>query len=144
MKKQFLSISLLFAVGLLYAQDIPAGEVPSVVINQFHIDFPKAKDIEWELKNDTYEVEFEQGWGKDFEAWYTADGKQIKVEEETTKSELPKAVVAAIQKSYPSYKIDDIEKITEGEKVTYKVEVEKRELDQTLLLDEEGTIIHKK
>ncbi len=144
MKKQLLSLASLFAVGMLSAQDIPAGQVPSVVISQFDIDFPKGKDIEWELKNDVYNVEFEQGWGKDFEAWYTADGKQIKVEEETTKSDLPKAVVAAIQESYPSYKIDDIEKITESENVTYKVEVEKQALEQTLFLNEEGTIINKK
>lgn len=141
MKVQILSVGiLLMSGGTLLAQDIPQNQVPSIVVNQFNTDFLKAKDVDWELKNNIYNVDFEQGWGKDFEAWYSADGKQIKVEEELTKSELPKTVIATIEKEYPSFKLDDIEKITENNKVTYKVEVESRDLEQTLFINENGTL----
>ena len=139
MKKQILSLGLLISASALFAQDIPQNQVPSVVVNQFNTDFPKAKDVDWELKNNVYNVDFEQGW-KDIEVWYSAEGKQIKVEEEITKSKLPKTVVATIGKDYPSFKIDDVEKITEADKVTYKVEIEDRKIERTLFIDKNGTV----
>lgn len=141
MKKQILSIAILLMSGsALLAQDIPQNQVPSIVVNQFNTDFPKAKDVDWELKNNIYNVDFEQGWGKDFEAWYSADGKQIKVEEELTKGELPKKVIATLEKEYPSFKLDDIEKITEAQKVSYKVEIENKSMEKTLFINENGII----
>ncbi|PVX49298.1 putative PepSY-like beta-lactamase-inhibitor [Balneicella halophila] len=140
MKTYFLSIGLSLFTSALFAQDLPQSQVPSVVVNQFNNDFPKAKDVDWELKNNVYNVEFEQGWDKDFEAWYSADGKQIKLEEDLTKRELPKAVIATIEKEYPSFKLDDIEKITEAQKVTYKVEIENKSMEKTLFINENGII----
>lgn len=137
MKMQFLG--LIFAAGSLSAQDIPQNQVPSVVVNQFNVDFPKAKDVEWKLENNIYNVDFEQGTNRDFEAWYSAKGTQIKLEEKIAKRNLPKAVSSAIQKNYPSYKIDEIEKVTEQNKVSYKVEIEKGASEQIIFFNENGT-----
>lgn len=112
MKKRFIQLGLFFATTVVFAQDIPQSQVASVVVNQFNIDFPKAKDVEWEFKNNVYNVDFEQGWSKDFEAWYSVDGNQIRVEEELSKHELPKTISASIETKFPSYRIDDVEKIT--------------------------------
>lgn len=141
MKKRILSIGLSLLACVSFAQDIPASQVPSVVLKQFNIDFPKAKDIDWELENNTYIVEFEQGWSKDFEVWYSSNGEKIRIEEEIVKSELPKAIVLAIQTNYPSYRIDDIEKITENNTVAYKIDIEKRDVEKTLFFNENGTLI---
>lgn len=141
MKKQILSLGMLLFSGALFAQDIPTNQVPSVVINQFNSDFPKAKDVDWELKNNVYNVDFEQGWNKDFEVWYAADGKQLKVEEEIAKGELPKVVINTIKKNYPSHRIDNVEKITEGNNISYKIEIENRDLEQILFIDKNGTLI---
>lgn len=141
MKKRMLIIGLILSAGVLVAQDIPTSQVPSVVLKQFNIDFPKAKDIDWELENDTYIVEFEQGWSKDFEVWYSSNGEKIRIEEEIMKNELPKAIISAIQTNYPSYRIDDIEKITANNTTTYKVDIEKREVEKTLFFNKDGTLI---
>ena len=143
MKKQILILCIATAiVSNLQAQDIPQSQVPSVVANQFSIDFPKAKDVEWELKNDVYNVDFEQGWSKDFEAWYSANGTLIRLEEELlSKSELPKAVITSIEEKFPTYRIDDVTKITKNEEITYKVEIEKGNQERSLYFNENGTII---
>ena len=134
-------MGLLFTGTALFAQDIPASQVPSIVINQFNIDFPKAKDVEWELESNGYKVDFEQGWNKDFEAWYSAAGDQIKLKEELSKNNLPKAVSSTLKSTYPSYHIDDAERITENKTATYKLEIEKRNHELTLYFNEKGIII---
>lgn len=141
MKKQVLFIVTVLFSGFLFAQDIQVNQVPQVVVNQFQNDFPKAKDIEWELSNNVYNVDFEIGWGNDYEAWYSAEGKLIKVEEEISKNDLPNAVTQAIGKNYPDFRIDDVEKVTEGNKIHYKVEIENREMEQVLHMDPDGNVV---
>lgn len=143
MKKQVLFIVTVLFSGFLFAQDIQVNQVPQVVVNQFQNDFPKAKDIEWELSNNVYNVDFEIGWGNDYEAWYSAEGKLIKVEEEISKNDLPNAVTQAIGKNYPDFRIDDVEKVTEGNKIHYKVEIENREMEQVLHMDPDGNVVTK-
>ena len=141
MKKKLIFIGLLFTGIIAFAQDIPSNQVPSVVLNQFNIDYPKARDVEWELKNNIYNVEFEKDWYVEFEAWYSATGNLIKEEEELSQNKLPKLVTATIKSKYPMHHIDDAEKITENKKISYKVEIEKGNEEQTLFLNENGTII---
>ena len=46
MKKQVLLLGTLLGIQLLgHGQDIPQNEVPSVIVNQFNVQFPKATDI---------------------------------------------------------------------------------------------------
>lgn len=141
MKKHLLLIGISVMSFALFAKDIPAGQIPATVMKQFNKDFPKAKDVEWELKNNVYNVDFEQGWFTDFEAWYSADGTLLRLEEDICKRKLPKAIIVAIKSNYPSFKIDDVKKITENKRVTYKVEIEKRSYEHTLYFNEKGQII---
>jgi hypothetical protein len=139
MKKYvLLFIHLVFGSIAVFAQDIAASQVPSVVINQFNTDFPKAKDVEWEQKSNGYKVDFERGWNKDFKVWYAADGKQLKSVEDLTKNELPKSILTAINKDYKNYHIDDAEKITEDKKVSYKVELEYKNDEKIIYFNEQG------
>jgi len=134
--------TLLFTSSVLYAQDIPKNQVPSVVLNQFNIDFPKAKDIDWEMEGNIYHVDFELGWDQDVEAWYESNGKLIRLEEELSrKSELPQAVIATIEKNFQSYEIDDVEKITENKNEYYKIELEKGKKEITININKNGTLI---
>ncbi len=135
--------ALLLAGSITIAQgkDIPASQVPSVIVNQFNADFPKASDIDWEVKDNVYKVDFQIGWFKDIEAWYSAQGTQVKVNEELSKKELPKAIITALEKNYKLYKIEEIDKITQDNKTTYKIEVEKQEDERTLYFNENGTLL---
>ncbi len=95
MKKKIL-IGIIACVGLtsaVVAQDLLQSDVPSVVVNNFQKAFPKVYDVEWELKGELYEVDFETGVSIDHEAWYDKTGKLVKHKQEIAKTDLPKAVL---------------------------------------------------
>ena len=101
---------MVLGTGTIFAQDIPSSQVPSVIVNNFKKEFPKANDIEWEMQGDLYNVDFEIGWFTDYEAWFTASGKLVKQTQEISKSDIPKAVANAIKTQYKEYRIEDAKK----------------------------------
>ncbi|HZJ74521.1 MAG TPA: PepSY-like domain-containing protein [Perlabentimonas sp.] len=143
MKKTAIQLVAIIVLGTGYigAQDIPQSKVPSVVINSFIKEFPKARDVEWELKGNQYNVEFEVGFFTDFEAWFTNTGSLIRYTENISSSKLPEAVKRTIKSDFPKYRIDDAEKITENNVVTYRVELEKRDHEVNLIFSENGIIV---
>lgn len=145
MKKLILAISILgLSLTNVSAQDIHQNEVPSVILNNFQKTFPKAADIDWEIKGNYYEVEFETGFlGDDHKAFYSRDGKLVRHEEEISKSNLPKTVLASIKKSFPGYRTDDVKRITEGRKVIYNVELKNISQEWKVVFDTQGRILQK-
>lgn len=146
MKNLILTISILgLSLTNISAQDIHQNEVPSVILNHFQKSFPKAADIDWEIKGNLYEVEFETGFlGDDHKVLYSRDGKLVRHEEEISKSNLPKAVLASIKKSFNGYRTDDIKKITEGGKVIYNVELKNYSQEWKVIFDAQGRILQKR
>ncbi|PWH84939.1 PepSY-like domain-containing protein [Brumimicrobium oceani] len=134
---QLLAI-FIFGAGTIFAQDIPESQVPSVILNNFKKEFPKAEDIEWELKKGEYNVEFEIGWTKDFEAWFSADGKLLRYTEDISEKELPSKVSEAVKSKFPDYRIDDVEKIVSNGKEVYKVELERGKEDFKVFFTKSG------
>lgn len=132
---------LLFSCSYLWAQDISKAQVPSIVLNQFDLEFPKANDVEWELENNVYHVEFELGWDKDLDAWYDNNGKRLRLQEEISKKQMPEAVLTTLKEKFPSYYIDDVDKITESNHIFYEVELEKNRNEITILVNENGSLI---
>ncbi|GAA4175311.1 PepSY-like domain-containing protein [Sphingobacterium ginsenosidimutans] len=127
-----------------FAQDIPQSQVPAVVVNSFQQKFPKAKGVEWELKAGLYEAEFETGlFGTDHEVWIQSNGKIVRHKEELAKNDLPKAVIAKVKKDFPGYRIEDVKKITEEQKITYAFEVKSRTDEWKLVVDTQGSILGK-
>ncbi|WP_210151535.1 PepSY-like domain-containing protein [Chryseobacterium scophthalmum] len=146
MKNLILTISILgLSITNISAQDIRQSEVPSVILNHFQKSFPKAADIDWEIKGNYYEVEFETGFlGDDHKILYSRDGKLVRHEEEISKSNLPKTVLASIKRSFNGYRTDDIKKITEGGKVIYNVELKSNFQEWKVVFDAQGRILQKK
>lgn len=144
MKKYIICLSavLIAGIGNGFAQDIPQGEVPAAVMQSFNEKFPKASDIEWERKGELYEVEFVLGRFDDHEALFDASGNLTRHKGEIAKSSLPKAVADAIATKYPKYRIDDVDKITEGDRVTYKTELENGQEDFNVVFSEDGSVIN--
>jgi len=127
-----------------FAQDIPQSQVPAVVVNSFQQKFPKAKGVDWELKAGLYEAEFETGlFGTDHEVWIQSNGKIVRHKEELAKNDLPKAVIAKVKKDFPGYRIEDVKKITEEQKITYAFEVKSRTDEWKLVVDTQGDILGK-
>lgn len=146
MKNLILTISILgLSITNISAQDIRQSEVPSVILNHFQKSFPKAADIDWEIKGNYYEVEFETGFlGDDHKILYSRDGKLVRHEEEISKSNLPKTVLASIKRSFNGYRTDNIKKITEGGKVIYNVELKNNSQEWKVVFDAQGRILQKK
>lgn len=141
LKTMQLVVLLLLGTGTIFAQDIPKSKVPSVIINNFNKEFPKANDIEWKMQGDLYNVDFEIGWFTDYEAWFTASGKLVKYTQEISKSDLPISVRNVIKNQYKEYRIDDVEKIIENNEETYKIELEKQDEDFDVIFNKNGKII---
>ncbi|SMO87745.1 Putative beta-lactamase-inhibitor-like, PepSY-like [Saccharicrinis carchari] len=137
---KLLAIAFLFA-GIAAAQDVHQNQVPSVVVNSFKKEFPKASDVEWDRQGDQYNVEFEIGFFDDYEAWFSATGKLIRYTQDISSSKLPKAVKEAIKNQYKGYRIDDAEKITENKAVSYSVEIEKGNDELELVFSADGKLI---
>lgn len=145
---KFLLISglLLFNFSA-FAQDITQRDVPSVILNHFQQNFPKAKDIEWEFKGELYKVEFEIGiMGKDHDVWYDKNGSILKHKEEILSSELPETVKNNLNKLYPKHRIKDVKKITQGSDVQYELEAKHKFLGEEwdLVYNAQGELLSKK
>lgn len=136
-----MAVGLLLSAGNLLAQDIPHSHVPSVIVNKFSAQFPKARDIDWEQKGELYNVEFELGRNVDHEIWYDKNGQIVKHKEEINKSSLPAGVTSTLQRDFKGYRVDDIEKITEGTAVTYKMELDSFTKDWNIIMDARGKIL---
>ncbi len=137
---KILAIAILLT-GVASAQDVPQSQVPSVVVNSFKKEFPKASDVEWEKQNDQYNVEFEIGFFTDYKAWFDPTGKMIKYTEEIWNSKLPETIKNTIKTQYKGYRIDEAKKITENMVVTYSVEIEKGNDELKLVFSNDGKLI---
>ena len=115
---------------------------PTATLNQHFIsDFPKAKDIDWEVGAEIYEVEFEIGW-TDYKAYYDKDGNLLMYKYDLAESELPAVVKNAAFDKYPDSRIDDIDKVIRGTETYYVVEMEKEERDIKATFNPEGALIN--
>lgn len=137
----FLGLILTGSVFQTYSQDIFQSQVPSLVLNSFQQKFPKASDIEWEMKGNQYKAEFETGFFKDHEVWFDEKGEMVKHKEEVSKSDLPDAIQEAIKANFSKYRVDDIEKVTEKESVIYRIEMKTLTEEVGLVFDENGKVL---
>lgn len=140
-KRLLLAIALLFS-GFTYAQDIPAKDVPAEVLKSFQKAFPNATKIEWELKGDLYNADFDIG-RRDHEAWFTSKGSIVKHKKEIRAAELPLAVSNVIKKNYKGYRIDDVDQFEEGKVFLYKVELKKIGEEKKVVFDAKGNVVNR-
>lgn len=144
MRTPILMIVTLGIFNFSNAQEVPQSQIPSVIVNQFNSQFPKATDVEWEIQGTTYNVEFETGSNIDHEIWYTLEGKLLKHKEEISVIELPKTVNNRIKTDFKGYTIDDLEQIIENGKVVYKMELNTLlQQDWDVVISSEGNVLSK-
>lgn len=145
MKKQVLIFAATICIAISgQSQDLAQNQVPSVILNTFNNSFPKASDIEWEMDGVLYNVDFEIGWNTDHEIWYNSQGVLVRHKEDITKEELPKVVMDRLKANFKGYAIDDIERMTDEDKISYKIELNtftRQDLD--VIIDQHGNLISK-
>lgn len=116
---------------------------PSVVSSKFNIDFPQARDIEWEVASGIYEVEFEIGY-TDYKCYYTTDGDLLMYAFNINVLDIPAVVKNATIAKYPDYDFDDIKEIHRGTEVLFDIELKHRNIEVEMLILENGTILNEK
>lgn len=135
-------ILLGFVLGIatsVSGQDIGQDQVPAEVMNAFRTQFPDAKAVEWEREGDLLKADFEIG-NRDHDVWIDATGKIEKHQQEISKNELTDGIRRKIKSDFSDYKIDDVEKIEENEKVYFRVDLDSRSGDREVLFSEDGTV----
>lgn len=143
MKKIVMIVAgLMLGTILSYAQDIHESQVPSVVLNNFKKEFPKASDVEWEQKGSGYEVDFEIGF-TDHGAWFDATGKLVKHTEKLKARDLPQSIQNSVKQNYAGFRTKDVKKIIAEGETTYELEVEKGKTEWILLFNPSGTELRK-
>ena len=146
MKRKMILSACILALTMTgaFAQHMPQSQVPAVVVNSFQQKFPKAKGVDWELKAGLYEAEFETGlFGTDHEVWIQNNGRIVRHKEEIAKNDLPKGVIAKVKKDFPGYRIEDVKKIAEEQKVTYAFEVKNGADEWKLVVDPQANVLGK-
>ena len=125
MKTQMLTFAIiaLLSTNLSVAQDISPGQVPSVVLNKFTREYPKARGVEWEKEAAIYKVEFELGWNIDHEIRYSSTGEITMHSHDISKKDLPKAVLHTLNTEFNDYRVDDVKRIASGAEVVYSMEL---------------------
>ncbi|MCY2687998.1 PepSY-like domain-containing protein [Salinimicrobium sp. TH3] len=117
--------------------DYPYAEVPSVVLNEFWAEYPKATDAEFSQFQETYEVEFEIG-DNDYKALFDSSGSILKKKREISWSSLPPAVRNSLRKQYGEKDIKDPEVLRTGDKTFYQAEVRRFFSNEKVVLNEAG------
>lgn len=136
------TVTLLASMSVAMGHDVPQSQVPSVIINSFQKAFPDATDVEWEIKGSDYKVEFEgNGSSYDQSALYNKDGVLVRHKEDVASNSLPTKVMETIKKHYSKYSIDDAEKITEGNKTSFKIELKNGREELKVTIDSDGNVV---
>lgn len=132
---------LLFLSLTIIACDnnIPNSEVPSVVLNTFKNHFLHVKDVEWEFKNNNYEVSFEVK-NVDHVALLDSSGNLLKYKYEIDKTTLPDNIKSFWEQEYPGEKWEETEHIIDGNSNYYQLELDGFFYDKKLVVDSIGKL----
>lgn len=124
MKNLKIAALAIFATATMSAQDLKTSDVPSNLTNNFQKSYANTTEVEWEMDDDNYKVEFDVN-KMEHEIWYSKDGTVVKTESEISESELPSAIKSVIKNKYADYKVDSIEMTESNGEKNYEVELEK-------------------
>jgi hypothetical protein len=140
-------------------KQIEAKELPAAVLKTLEEKYPKAKYdiIEEVTKKDKiaeYEIELTTADKKKVEALIAPDGAFLKEEkkeggedkkdvkeEKIDLDKLPREVVDAVKKKFPDGKLTGAEKVTEGKKISYEVNLTNKDDKIELVVSAEGKIL---
>lgn len=106
-------------------------------------DFSYTANAEWETDNEIYEADFEIKF-RDFEAFYDKEGNLLMYKKEIHEKEIPAIVKTAAESKYPKFSFEDIQKIVKGTETFYKIEMEFKDTEVTVLVTNEGKLISEK
>jgi hypothetical protein len=141
-----LSVFILSAVGQEDNESKKTGKqliVPQQVLKAFQTKYPQAAKLEWEQETPgQYEAEFVNS-GTETSAVYDEEG--ILLEEETAmeQASLPQPVKDALAGDFKKCKINEVEKVTANDVVTFEMEAKCGKKKCELVFDNNGKLLEK-
>ncbi len=142
-KKSIFLMSLL--LGLAAATTVACSSddelnAPPAVAATFELMYPGIVP-QWEFEQNMWNAEFRKD-SREMEAWFQTDGTWVMTETDIAVTELPAAVVAAVNANYPDYAIDDAEWVETPLQDYFEVELDRKgQPDVHLKITEEGVIL---
>jgi hypothetical protein len=133
--RMIMLITALFMYAAIQAQDVPASQVPAAVKNTLKAKFPKTTGLDWEMKGDLYEADFDVN-NIDHKALLDAAGKLVAVKYDIRTTALPAAIKTALK----GKKIDGVEKVEKNGTIFYQVELDSKPHDEHLVFSADGKI----
>lgn len=132
-------ITGILGVSLAACSDnIRATDVPSVVLNTFKSNFPKAANVEWEKAEALYQAEFHYE-NKAHAVQLTSDGRLTMQKKEIDAASLPANVQTLLKQKFEGYTADDIEQLQNDGATYYQIELESTgKPDKKLVLSSNG------
>lgn len=139
-----LALAVFFATGALAQKsvDVKTADVPAPVQESFQKHFPNATGADWEMKGDTYKVEFRKDGSKHF-AGFDKNGTRTKHGTAISSSELPENVRAAVLKDNPGAKIEDVYKVEKDGATHYKMELDGK-TEKKVVYSANGALVKEK
>lgn len=144
MKKVLGAFGFLLLFTAATAQKVAQSEVPAPVLKTFQGQFKNTTDVKWKKKTNHYEVEFDIN-KVEHKARIDASGKLLRLDTDIKQADLPAGVQKSLNEHYAGYKVKDPEKIEEGGKITYKVELKKEGAENRKVhFSPDGTVVKSK
>jgi hypothetical protein len=133
-------------VSIAQAQDkkIDVKDLPKAVSAAFQKTYPKATIVgtamEVENGKTMYEVESKDG-GVNRDLLYTDKGEVFEIEESVTSESLPADMKVTLEKQFTKFKLVKGEKVTQGAKVEYDLQVKSAQKRYNVVLDNNARIV---
>ena len=137
-KEILILIPLALLIASCKGQNIAKEKVPSLVSNTLKSKFPTSNDVDWVKHGNIYEAELDINDSTELSVRIDESGKVLMQKQDIAVSELSAKIIIAIQNQYPSYTVDDVEKIEKDGSIFYQVELKgkgKKELNLVFSTD---------
>lgn len=125
MKKNWLTLSLLFTLGLSLAQAHEEPKVDPRVQRAFQKEFAYATNVSWITNPEFTQVRFSL-FDQGLVAWYNTDAERISLARNILYAHLPMRVIQSLEEKYSSAEISDIVEVTNGDETTYYFRAEEK------------------
>ena len=117
-------------------------DAPNAVKDAFSHKFPTAKNVKWsQEKNHEWKAEFKMNQ-TEYSANLLENGVWKETEHSIEISKVLPEMQAALDKSYPGYKIEEAEISETKEKVVYEFELKKGKSKIEVVMDKSGKILN--
>ncbi len=138
MKKLSVILTVLFlAMGMTaFSQGNPS----EVIKQAFNQKFPGAKEMDWEIEENGWEVSFKLK-DKEMSAEFDLVGNWMKTETELKKKDIPDAVKSTLRDKFPGYKVEKAEWEVTPDRQTYEIDLKKGKKEKEVTLDKKGKVL---